>query len=83
MQTEVNALWQVLDDRLVRQPFLAGNQYGVADILLAVYARWGDELGLDIQLGPRVVRLVERVTALPSFQQALQAEARFRTPDAR
>lgn len=74
---EINGYWQVVEHLLASQPFLGGEQHGVADIMLTVYARWGGHFDVGIRLGERVQQMVDRVIALPSFQQALQAEARI------
>lgn len=70
----VERLWTIVDRRIGVKPFLDGNQISAADFLLAVYARWNGSLPTPIRLGANTARMVERVTGLPSFQQALGAE---------
>jgi glutathione S-transferase len=67
----INKLWAVLDQRLADQPFLGGMQPGAADIMLAVYARWGAFFPVDIQLGHATQRLLRTIEASASFQRAL------------
>lgn len=70
----VERLWAIVDRRVGVKPFLDGNQVSAADFLLAVYARWNASLPTPIRVGANTERLVERVTGLPAFQQALAAE---------
>ena len=67
-------LWQVVEQRLVSQPFLGGDQVSAADIMLTVYARWGAHFPVDIPLGPNTRAMLDNVMALPSFQRALSNE---------
>lgn len=71
----VERLWAIVDRRIGVKPFLDGNQVSAADFLLAVYARWNTTLPTPIRLGANSARMVERVTRLPAFQQALDAES--------
>ena len=70
----IERLWAIVDRRVGVKPFLDGNQVSAADFLLAVYARWNASLPTPIRVGANTERLVERVTGLPAFQQALAAE---------
>jgi glutathione S-transferase len=70
----IERLWAIVDRRIGVKPFLDGNRVSAADFLLAVYARWNSSLPTPIRLGANTARLVERVTGLPAFQQALAAE---------
>lgn len=70
----IEHLWAIVDRRIGVKPFLDGNQVSAADFLLTVYARWNSSLPTPIRLGANTARMVERVTGLPAFQQALAAE---------
>jgi len=79
----INYLWQVVEQKLVAQEkdekflggsFLGGKKPSVADILLAVYSRWGASFPVEITLGPKVQKMLAGVLALPSFEKALAAE---------
>ncbi len=72
----INALWEVVEDQLQGQPFLGGDAPSAADVLLAVYARWGDAFPVDITLGRRVSRMVAAVQQRASFRRALQVQAK-------
>lgn len=71
----INSLWQVVESRLIAQPFLGGKQPSPADIMLTVYSRWGARFAVTIEIGPRCQQLIKRVTALAAFNQALEMEA--------
>lgn len=70
----ITLLWQQVEQRLQHQPYLAGEQFGVADLLLAVYSRWGQFFPVSIPLGPRTQLMLDNIIARSSFQQALLAE---------
>ncbi len=71
----INALWDVVEERLQHQPFLNGGNVSAADIMLAVYSRWGDAFPVSIKLGEKTTAMIEAVIAMPSFQRALHAES--------
>lgn len=79
----INYLWQVVEQKLVALEndekflggsFLGGKKPSAADILLAVYSRWGASFPVEITLGPKVQKMLAAVFALPSFEKALAAE---------
>lgn len=70
----INSLWQTVEQRLQQQPFLAGNDYSAADIMLAVYSRWGAAFPVDITIGSKTQAMIARIISLPTFQQSLAAE---------
>lgn len=72
----IDELWAVVDERLGRSAYMDGEHVSAADFLLTVYARWGARFPVHITLGANTERMVEAVTARPSFQRALEAEAR-------
>lgn len=71
----INALWQVVDERIGAGDYVANNQLSPADILLTVYASWSQAFPVSITLGANVERMIARVEALPAYQQSLAAEA--------
>tara|TARA_R110002072_G_scaffold36301_7_gene107060 strand:- start:2547 stop:3155 length:609 start_codon:yes stop_codon:yes gene_type:complete len=71
---EINKLWQVVEQQLVGRDFLGGERASAADILLAVYVRWGVHHPVTITPGPNATRMLDAVTAMPSFQRAIAAE---------
>ncbi|OZG73542.1 glutathione S-transferase [Hahella sp. CCB-MM4] len=72
--TAINKLWQVVDEQLSKQPFLGGSQFGVADIMLTVYSRWGEFFPVDIRFGENTERMLAAIQSLPSFQESIAAE---------
>lgn len=73
-QSAIEKLWHVVEARLNTQPYLGGKHYGAADIMLAVYSRWGAFFPVDIHTGERTTAMLNSILALPSFQASLQAE---------
>jgi glutathione S-transferase len=71
---QVSKLWQLVETRLQSQPYLGGQQYSAADILLAVYAGWGRFFPVTIDIGPRAQAMIDKVRALPGYQAAVAAE---------
>lgn len=72
----INSLWQVVEQQLENQAFLGGEQPSAADIMLAVYSRWGASFPVDILLGHNTQKMLDAVQAMPNFQRALAAEQR-------
>jgi len=71
----INHLWTVVEQKLETSTFLGGDQPSAADILLAVYQRWGANFPVEITLGPKAQDMVDAVQARPSFIASLEAEA--------
>ena len=71
----INKLWADVDAQLAKTPFICGDSYSAADILLSVIANWG-QTGFAKQLtfGENVKRMIRAVSALPSFQKTLADE---------
>ncbi len=70
----INKLWQVVEAKLEHMPYLGGHDISPADILLAVYSRWGDFFPVDIVLGPHSRQMVDAVLKRDSMQRAIQRE---------
>lgn len=70
----ITALWRVVESRLQNQPFLGGEKASAADIMLAVYARWGGMFPVDIHMGPKTLSMLDHIYSSPSFVAALEAE---------
>jgi len=70
----INKLWQVVESKLEHAPYLGGQDISPADILLAVYSRWGHFFPVDIVLGPNSRRMVDAVLNRDSMQRAIQRE---------
>jgi glutathione S-transferase len=74
-QEWINELWQVVEGRLIEQSFLGGAHYSAADIMLAVYSRWGEHFPVAIEIGPRTRSMLDAILSLPSLNASLDAEA--------
>lgn len=70
----INALWETIETKIANGPFLGGLSVSPADILLAVYSRWGAFFPVDIKLGPKTQEMVRLVTESNEFKLALQRE---------
>lgn len=70
----ITQLWNVVEQQLEQQPFLGGDRPSAADIMLAVYYRWGASFPVEIEMGPKAQKMVAAVIEMPSFQRALAAE---------
>lgn len=70
----INTLWLVVEELLAGQDFLGGDRVSAADIMLAVYARWGASFPVIIEQRSRTARMLAAVQAMPSFQRSLTAE---------
>lgn len=70
----INALWQVVEQQLSGQDFLGGERASAADIMLAVYFRWGANFPVTITQGSNTSRMLDAVQEMPSFQRSLAAE---------
>ena len=75
----INKLWQVVEARLEHTPYLGGHDISPADILLAVYSRWGEFFPVDIVLGPNSRLMVDAVLKRDSMQRAIQREQDYGT----
>lgn len=71
---QISELWQQVEAQLAGLPYLGGYSLSPADILLTVYASWGEYFPVDIQIGPRTQALISKVKAKNSFQASLEAE---------
>lgn len=73
----INGLWSVVESQLQDKPFLGGNSYSVADILLTVYASWGQYFPVDINIGERAQKMIDAVSELETFKQASAEEKKI------
>lgn len=70
----INGLWQSVEQQLAGRDFLGGDRASAADIMLAVYFRWGAKYPVTITTGSNTSRMLDAVQAMPSFQHSLAAE---------
>lgn len=72
--TSINHLWSVVEQKLSDKPFLDGDQYSPADILLAVYHSWGQYFPVDIIIGEKTEKMINAINQLENFQLSQRAE---------
>ncbi|MFT7560204.1 MAG: glutathione S-transferase [Flavobacteriales bacterium] len=70
----INNLWSVVESKLAEQTFLGGETPSAADIMLAVYSRWGASFPVKISLAERTKNMLDAVISMPNFQRAINAE---------
>lgn len=70
----ISTLWQVVEQQLAGRAFLGGDRPSAADIMLAVYARWGASFPVTIAQGSNTARMLAAVQTMPSFLRALTSE---------
>ncbi len=70
----INHLWQVVETKIENNNFLGGVTPSAADIMLAVYSRWGEFFPVDINFGNKTLHMLSAVQAMPSFKKAIQME---------
>ncbi|MGC3982467.1 MAG: glutathione S-transferase N-terminal domain-containing protein [Steroidobacteraceae bacterium] len=72
---EVNRLYGVMNIRLYDRPYLAGNEYSIADIVAYPWANGWERQGQDINEFKHVKRWLEAVGQRPAVQRAMQFTA--------
>jgi glutathione S-transferase len=68
---EVEALLDILDAALAKQPFLAGGRFGLADVHLAGVATYLGMVGFDVKRRLATADWLERCTSRPGFAAAM------------
>jgi glutathione S-transferase len=58
---------QILNLELATRPFIAGNDYSIADISIFAYASRAEEAELPLQPYPHIEKWLDRVRAQPGF----------------
>ncbi len=72
---EGKRLYGVLDRQLGRSPWLAGDEYTIADIATFPWIRIHENQGIDIEEFPNLKRWLETIGARPAVQRGLQVLA--------
>jgi glutathione S-transferase len=70
----INQLWQVVEQQLSAKDFLGGDKPSAADIMLAVYSRWGEHFPVELTFGNKTTKMLNAIQAMPTFQKADAAE---------
>ena len=69
-RTMVNKVFDVYDQRLAATPFVAGDEYTIADIAAFPWLRNTDFLGIDISKRPHVKAWVDKLNAREAIKRA-------------
>lgn len=70
----IQKLWDEVEQRLSTQPYVAGKDVTIADILLTVIANWSGNVPRAINFGENTKKLFRTIIARPTYQQAMQVE---------
>jgi GST-like protein len=70
---EATRLWKVMDDRLGEVPFLAGNDYSIADMATYVWLRNPKNQGQNLDDFPNVKRWFTAIDGRPAVKRAHKA----------
>lgn len=70
----INHLWNVVEQRLQHAPYLGGEHVSPADILLAVYSRWGQFFPVNIRIGEKTQAMLDRVMTMENFRLSVAEE---------
>jgi GSH-dependent disulfide-bond oxidoreductase len=76
---EANRLTHVMDKRLAATPYLAGDEYSVADIAVFPWMRNADKRGINMPEYPHVERWFNAINARPAVARALQVLSEVNT----
>jgi GST-like protein len=72
---EAKRLYGVLDRRLGEAPYLAGAEYGIADIATFPWLQYSEQHGVTIGDYPNVQRWLGAIAARPAVQRGMQVLA--------
>lgn len=70
----ITSLWQLVEQRLTGRPVICGDKVSAIDMMLAVYAHWGNYFSQEIALGENTRLLLQKVSEYPAFSRAVAAE---------
>ncbi len=72
---EANRLTHILDKRLQEAPYLAGDDYSIADIAVFPWVRNADKRGIDMAEYPHAQRWFDAVNERPAVERGLKVLA--------
>ena len=75
---EANRLYGVLDRRLAQVPWLAGDDYSIADMAVFPWLRSYERQGVDFEAFPNVKRWFDTIAARPAVQRGVEVLAERR-----
>jgi GST-like protein len=77
---EAKRLYRVLDTQLAKTPYLAGNEYTIADIASFPWTRSADKQGIDWADYPNAKRWFDEISERPAVQRGVKILEEFRKP---
>jgi GST-like protein len=77
---EARRLYGVIDRQLSKTPYLAGNEYSIADIATFPWLRNWKNQGMVLSDYPHLKKWFEEVAARPAVQRGVQVLANLRKP---
>jgi GST-like protein len=69
---EAKRLYRVLDTQLAKTPYLAGNDYTIADIASFPWTRSADKQGIDWADYPNAKRWFDEINERPAVQRGVK-----------
>ncbi len=70
----ISSLWESVDKQLQQSAFVCGSRLTVVDMMLAVYASWGEYVPVDIIISDRVRAVIAAARAHPAYVKAVNDE---------
>ena len=77
---ETKRLYGVIDKQLSKTPYLAGDEYTIADIATFPWTRSFANQGIDLADFPHVKRWFDEVSARPAVERGVKVLADLRKP---
>jgi glutathione S-transferase len=71
----VSACYDLIETRMLRGPWVMGNNYTIADPYLFTLAQWLEDDGVNPERIPRVIEHRYRMTEQPGVKRAIAAES--------
>lgn len=75
LRGRIEAIWERLDGHLASGgPYLLGERFSAADLLLAMYMRWSRNMPRPATRSPALGALADRIRARPAWQRVNEIE---------
>ena len=75
LQQNIASIWQQLDDQLTSNgPYLLGDEFSAADLMLTMYMRWSRNMPITALAWPRLKWIADQLRQRPSWHLLNQAE---------
>ncbi len=80
-KNEANRIYGVIDRRLAASPYIAGDDYTIADIAIWPWTRFPDRQGVERAEFPSFVRWHDEIAERPAVKRGVEVLADRRRPD--